>query len=68
MIDALTASNLEDSLRLEEKAEETSEKDWDKMKRTACGVIRSCLTEDIKYHVMTETSARNIWEILKSIS
>jgi len=28
--DALTALNLEDTLRLEEKLEETSEKDWDK--------------------------------------
>jgi len=31
VIDALTASNLEDSLCLEEKLEETFEKDWDKM-------------------------------------
>jgi len=36
------------------------------MNRTACGIIRSCLTQDIKYHVMTETSARKIWEILES--
>ena len=42
-----------------------SEKDWDKMDRTACGVIRSCLTQDIKYHVLYETSARKIWEILE---
>ena len=31
VMDALTASNLEDALRLEEKSKETSEKDWDKM-------------------------------------
>jgi len=65
-MDTLTASNLEDFLRLEEKPEETSEKDWDKINRTACGVIKSCLTQDIKYHVITETSARKIWEILES--
>ena len=49
------ASNLKDSLRLEEKSEETSEKDWDKMNRTACGIIKSCLTQDIKYHVLYKT-------------
>ena len=41
IIDAMTASNLEDSLCLEEKPEETSEKEWDKMNRTTCGIIRS---------------------------
>ena len=44
LMDVLTSSNLKDALRLEEKPKETSEKDWDKMKRTACGVIRSFLT------------------------
>ena len=42
--DALTASNLEDTLRLEKKRTSTTEEDWDKMNRTACGLIRSCLT------------------------
>ena len=31
VIDALTASNLKDYLHLEEKPEETSEKNWNKM-------------------------------------
>ena len=35
------------------------------MNRTVCGLIRSCLTQDIKYHVLHETSARQLWEILK---
>ena len=35
------------------------------MNRTACGLIRSYLTQDIKYHVLHETSARQPWEILK---
>jgi len=30
-----------------------------------CGLIRSCLTQDIKYHVLYEISARQLWEILK---
>ena len=55
-MDALTSSNLEDTLRLKEKPEETSEKDWDKMNRMTCDLIRSCLTQDIKYHVLYETS------------
>ena len=53
-MDALMAANLEDSLRVKEKLEKTSEKDWDKMNRTTCGFIKSCLTQDIKYHVMYE--------------
>jgi len=44
VMDTLTTSNLEDTLRLKEKPEETSEKDWDKMNRMVCGLIRSCLT------------------------
>ena len=51
MMDALTTSNHEDTLRLEKKRDSTSEEDWDKMNRTACGLIRSSLTQDIKYHV-----------------
>jgi len=31
VMDALTASNLEDTLRLEKKRDSTSEEDWDKM-------------------------------------
>jgi len=65
VMDVLTASNLEDTLRLEKKRNSTSEEDWDKMNRMACGMIRSCLTQDIKYHVLHETSARQLWEILE---
>ena len=35
------------------------------MNRTTCGLIRSYLTQDIKYHVLYETSVRKLWEILK---
>ena len=57
VMDTLMVSNLEEP-------EDISEKDWEKMNRMACGVIRSYLTQDIKYHVLYETSARKIWEIL----
>jgi len=33
--------------------------------RTTCGLVRSCLRHDIKYHVLYETSARKLWEILE---
>jgi len=53
VMDALTASNLEDSLLYEKKPEEISEKNWDKMNQTTCGIIRFCLIQDLKYHVIT---------------
>ena len=65
VMDALTASNFEDTLRLEEKPEETSKKNWNKMNRIACGLIRPCLTQDIKYHVLYDTSAMKMWKILE---
>jgi len=65
VMDALTASNLEDTLRLEKKRTSTTEADWDKMNRMTCDLIRSCLTQDIKYHVLHETSTRQLWEILE---
>jgi len=65
MMDALTISNLEDTLRLEKKCDYTSEEDWDKMNRMAYGLIRSYLAQDIKYHMLHETSTRQLWEILE---
>jgi len=47
------------------KREITSEEDWDKMNRMTCGLIRSYLTQDIKYHVLYETSVKQLWKILK---
>jgi len=35
------------------------------MNRTACDLIRSCLTKDIKYYVLHATSVRQLWKILK---
>ena len=52
VMNTLKISNLEDTLQLKEKLKETSEKDWDKMNGTVCGLIRSRLTQDIKYHVL----------------
>jgi len=44
VINALTTSNLKDTLRLKEKLKDTSEKDLNKMNWMACGLICSCLT------------------------
>jgi len=60
MMDELNAQNLKDMLLLQEKLVETSKKNWTKMNQTACGIIRSCLTQDIKDHMMNETFARKI--------
>ena len=49
VMDALNASNLEDTLLLEGKKNTTTDEEWAKMNRSACGLIRSCLTQDIKY-------------------
>ena len=59
-MDALMATNLKDALLLEEKSEEASTKDWVKMNRVTCGVIRSYLIQDIKYNVMAKTSTKKI--------
>ena len=63
VFDTLNAKNLE-SLELQEKPAEMKEKVWKKMNRTTCGVFRSCLTQNLKYDVMNETSTKNIWETL----
>ena len=59
-MNALITSNLKDTLRLEEKSE-TSKKD--KINKTTYSLIKSCWTQDIKYHVLYETSAKKMWEI-----
>jgi len=64
-MDALTASNLEDTLLLEKKRSTTTDEEWEKMNRSACGLIRSCLTQDIKYLAQHETSVKHLWETLE---
>ena len=65
VMDSLNASNLEDTLLLKKKQSTTTEEEWEKMNRSACGLIRSCLIQDIKYLVLHEASARQLWEILE---
>ena len=53
VMDALNASNLEDTLLLEKKRSTTTDEEWAKMNRSACGLIRSYLSQDIKYLAQT---------------
>ena len=64
VLDALNAQNLKDSLELQEKPENMEVKVSKKMNITTFGVIRSFLSQVLKYDVMTETSAKKIWETL----
>jgi len=52
--------NLKGALELQEKPTEMDEKVWKKMNRTACGVITSCLSQDLKYDVMNKISTKKI--------
>ena len=50
---------------IERKVQKTSEKDWDKMNEMVYGLIRSCLTQNVKYYMFYETSAMKMWENLE---
>ena len=39
---------------------------WDEMKAQACATIRLCISDQIMYHVMEETSLKKVWETLES--
>ena len=64
VIDALNASNLEDTLLLEKKKSTTTDEEWAKMNMSACGLRRSCLSQDIKYFAQHETSVKKLWDTL----
>ena len=56
VMNVFNVQNLEDALFLQEKLAKNLEKNWNKMDQshqTTCGILRSCLIQDIKYHVMT---------------
>lgn len=59
-MDALLAQGLENTIELDTRPEGVVEKDWVRKNHVACAVIKSCLTQDIKYHVMTEVSVKKI--------
>jgi len=57
---------LEDALELQERPTKLDVKVWKKMNRKSYEVIKSCLSQDLKYDVMNETSVKKIWETLVS--
>ena len=63
VIDVLIQQELD--IALENKLEEMSDKDWDKINRQACSTIRLCLAKDQKYFVMMEMKAKEIWKKLE---
>jgi len=56
----LNAQNLEDSFELQVKPTKMKEKVCKKMNKMMCEVIRACLSQDLKYNVMNETSMKKI--------
>ena len=41
------------------------EKEWIKINKQVCGIIRLCLAKDHKYFVIRETSTKKLWETLE---
>jgi len=37
---------------------------WEEMKAQACATIRLCLSDQIMYHIMEESSPKKIWDKL----
>ena len=64
--DALNAQNLEETIMVHERSPKYDEAIWEKMNRNTCGVIRSCLEQELKYDVIGVTSAMKMWEILNN--
>ena len=46
----------------ESRPEDVDEKDWIRINRLACGTIRLCLSKELKYSFMRETSASKLWK------
>ena len=53
------------NIALEDKPEEMSNKDQDKINRQAYNTIRLCSAKDQKYFVMREMRAKELWKMLK---
>jgi len=64
VIDALTAQDLEETITEDEKPDDITDRKWEKMNCIACGLIRSCLSQDVKYLVLEKTVAKKMWKIL----
>ena len=63
VMDVLVQHSLD--ITLEDKLEEMSNKDWEKINRQACSTIHLCLAKNPKYFVMRETKAKELWKKLE---
>ena len=61
MQDILFQQELDVALE-ESRPEDVDEKDWIRINRLACGTIRLCLSKELKYPFMRETSANKLWK------
>ena len=57
--DVLFQQELDTALE-ENKPEDVDEKDWTRINRLACGTIQLCLSKELKYLFMRETSASKL--------
>jgi len=48
------------------KPEKVDDDKWEEMQAQACATIRLCLSGQIMYHVIEETSPKKIWDKLAS--
>ncbi|KAL6183502.1 hypothetical protein ACLB2K_044913 [Fragaria x ananassa] len=55
------------SKALDGKSQTMNENEWISFDQQACSTIRLCLSKEIKHNVMTETSAKGIWEKLENL-
>ena len=61
VLDVLFQQELDVALE-ESRPEDVDEKDWTRINRLACGMIRLCLSKELKYLFMRETSASKLWK------
>lgn len=66
VMDVLCSLNLEEILESDDRPEQMLERDWLKMNRSACGLIRNCLSQEIKYGMMIETFIVKLWKTLEN--
>ena len=50
----------------DQKPDKVDDDKWEEMRAQACATIRLCISDQIIYHVMEETSPKKIWETLET--
>lgn len=61
--DVLAQQDLD--VALEEKPEDMSDVDWNRVNKMVCSTICLCLAKQQKFNVMRETSAKELWQKLE---